>query len=170
MSSWRRPCCAIRCGRDSGSCCSPRLSWQKGGGRRPRCPARARRDVPGQLIRVEPGERLHRLAEAAQRGDLADAWVGPPGADGWPVLPRVVAWAGGSAAVPAGPNGTGAGAGRRPPPRAPLPLPMTALIGREQLLTVVDRLLASRQLVTLTGPGGSGKTRLAIAAARLERR
>ncbi len=48
-----------------------------------------------------------------------------------------------------------------------LPTPPTALLGRDrELARVQDRLLdASVRLLTLTGTGGTGKTRLAIAAA-----
>ncbi|MEE1762115.1 BTAD domain-containing putative transcriptional regulator [Streptomyces sp. SP18BB07] len=54
----------------------------------------------------------------------------------------------------------------RPVPGVPsnLPAPLTALIGRRQALTDLSQLLASTRLVTLTGPGGVGKTRLAVAA------
>jgi predicted ATPase/class 3 adenylate cyclase len=45
-----------------------------------------------------------------------------------------------------------------------LPLSATPLIGREAELEEVRRLLGQRRLVTLTGPGGTGKTRLALAA------
>jgi predicted ATPase len=43
-----------------------------------------------------------------------------------------------------------------------LPIQPTPLIGREQELEEVGRLLRAHRLVTLTGPGGSGKTRLAL--------
>jgi hypothetical protein len=43
-----------------------------------------------------------------------------------------------------------------------LPRPLTSFVGREPQLTQARRLLASGRLVTLTGPGGSGKTRLSI--------
>ena len=43
-----------------------------------------------------------------------------------------------------------------------LPVPPTPLIGREQELEEAGRLLRAHRLVTLTGPGGSGKTRLAL--------
>ena len=47
-----------------------------------------------------------------------------------------------------------------------LPLPLTGFVGREQELTEIMGLLASHRLVTLMGPGGMGKTRLAIQVAR----
>jgi predicted ATPase/DNA-binding CsgD family transcriptional regulator len=43
-----------------------------------------------------------------------------------------------------------------------LPRPLTSFIGRETELAVARRLLARSCLLTLTGPGGSGKTRLSI--------
>jgi predicted ATPase/DNA-binding CsgD family transcriptional regulator len=46
-----------------------------------------------------------------------------------------------------------------------LPRPLTSFIGREHELAQARRLLAGSYLVTLTGPGGSGKTRLCIALA-----
>ena len=47
-----------------------------------------------------------------------------------------------------------------------LPRPLTGLLGRERELVDVGRLLDRARLLTLTGAGGSGKTRLALAAAR----
>jgi predicted ATPase/class 3 adenylate cyclase len=46
-----------------------------------------------------------------------------------------------------------------------LPHPASSFIGREQEMEDVVSLLRESRLVTLTGPGGSGKTRLAIEAA-----
>jgi predicted ATPase/class 3 adenylate cyclase len=43
-----------------------------------------------------------------------------------------------------------------------LPLQPTSFIGREQELVTVGALLVEHRLVTLTGPGGTGKTRLAL--------
>ena len=49
--------------------------------------------------------------------------------------------------------------------RISLPKPLTSFIGREHELAQAKRLLQDSYLVTLTGPGGSGKTRLCIALA-----
>jgi predicted ATPase len=48
---------------------------------------------------------------------------------------------------------------------APDPTPVTSFVGRVEELAQVQHLLASARLVTLTGPPGVGKTRLALAAA-----
>src|SRR5215210_2998353 len=53
----------------------------------------------------------------------------------------------------------------RESPRHNLPLQLSSLIGRERERTEAGMLLADRRLLTLTGPGGSGKTRLALTAA-----
>lgn len=46
-----------------------------------------------------------------------------------------------------------------------LPLPAASLIGRTAELASIAELVRERRLVTLTGPGGTGKTRLALAVA-----
>jgi len=53
------------------------------------------------------------------------------------------------------------------PPARLLPAPRTSFVGRESELTQIEELLAGgTRLLTLTGPGGIGKTRLAVEAAR----
>ena len=49
-------------------------------------------------------------------------------------------------------------------PATNLPQPVSELIGREDSLLEVLQLASARRLVTLTGTGGIGKTRLALAA------
>src|SRR5215469_1125255 len=56
-----------------------------------------------------------------------------------------------------------AGRAGRPWP-AGLPVPLTPLVGRRREVADVRALVAGSRLVTLTGPGGVGKTRLAIEA------
>jgi predicted ATPase/DNA-binding winged helix-turn-helix (wHTH) protein len=51
-------------------------------------------------------------------------------------------------------------------PRHTLPEPRTRFIGREDALDDLRRLLGQTRLITLTGIGGSGKTRLALQCAR----
>ena len=52
-----------------------------------------------------------------------------------------------------------------------LPVELTSFVGRERELEELDRRLQTHRIVTVTGVGGSGKTRLAqrLAAARLDR-
>ena len=60
-------------------------------------------------------------------------------------------------------DGVGATAGS-------LPTPLTGFVGREQELKEIGQLLRSKRLLTLTGPGGTGKTRLALEVAAHARR
>ena len=56
----------------------------------------------------------------------------------------------------------------RYPPETPprnLPLALSTFVGREREIAEAKRLVEEYRLLTLTGPGGSGKTRLALAVA-----
>ncbi len=62
-------------------------------------------------------------------------------------------------------------AAARKPARGSMPtlgasVPLSSFIGRERELEEVKRILGGTRLLTLTGPGGVGKTRLAIEVAR----
>jgi predicted ATPase/DNA-binding CsgD family transcriptional regulator len=64
-------------------------------------------------------------------------------------------------------GGAGAGAGRRV---GNLPFDTTSFLGRRREISEVKRLLSVSRVVTITGPGGVGKTRLALRVARDVRR
>jgi hypothetical protein len=59
-----------------------------------------------------------------------------------------------------------------PTPRSPeltphyLPLELSSFVGREREISELKGLVGQTRLLTLTGPGGSGKTRLALAVAQ----
>ncbi|MGW0201075.1 AfsR/SARP family transcriptional regulator [Nonomuraea sp. NPDC003201] len=80
--------------------------------------------------------------------------------------PSVANAEGGSPAVVTGPQ-----AAVEPDPIRPtnLPAPLTSFIGRDDDLTRIGTLLTTGRLVTVLGPGGAGKTRLALEAARRHR-
>jgi predicted ATPase/DNA-binding CsgD family transcriptional regulator len=61
-------------------------------------------------------------------------------------------------------NGAG-GQSEPAPPYQSLPSPLTAFVGRRAEVDAVKQLLRQHRLLTLTGPGGIGKTRLALRAA-----
>jgi predicted ATPase/DNA-binding NarL/FixJ family response regulator/DNA-binding transcriptional regulator YiaG len=89
----------------------------------------------------------------------------------WRLIARAeaegVAAAGADAASATPPVQTTADAIPSPPPVATnLPIPISSFIGRRRELGELRVLLAGARLVTLTGPGGCGKTRLALELAR----
>jgi len=63
--------------------------------------------------------------------------------------------------------GTRAQSPAQPPPRpvlrSALPVPLTQIVGREAEIAELSAMLRAGRLVTLLGPGGAGKTRLAVA-------
>ncbi|GAA3750726.1 BTAD domain-containing putative transcriptional regulator [Plantactinospora mayteni] len=98
-------------------------------------------------VGLEPGAELHRLHQRILGADPALASGVPDDPDAEPGPVRA---------------DPGAGPGRG------LPAPLTSLVGRADELARVGLLLARGRLVTLTGPGGTGKTRLAVEAASRE--
>ena len=65
-------------------------------------------------------------------------------------------------------RGLGSGLPAAPDPRRPAEQPPAAahpFVGREEEIAEVERLLGQTRLLTLTGPGGSGKSRLALRVA-----
>lgn len=109
---------------------------------------------------VDPSPELAALHGAVLRQDpeLSSGAAGTPGVS---LVPGA-----GAASTVAG-RGVRDAAGPGSPSN--LPVPLTPLIGRRKALDRLSRLLTEKRLVTLTGPGGVGKTRLAVAAATAER-
>jgi predicted ATPase/DNA-binding SARP family transcriptional activator len=98
-----------------------------------------------ETLGVDPTPRLRELHLSILRGDPLPVVIDP------------IRVGGGSAE---------AGAGRR----SNLRNAITSFVGRDEEITRVRGLVAESRLLTLLGPGGSGKTRLAIESARgLER-
>jgi len=100
---------------------------------------------------LEPSVALRGLESAILRQDPALDWQAPPSASPAPPASGPPEPA---ARDPGPPPAAGRAGGR-------LPAETTSFIGREADLAAVGKLLAAGRLVTLTGPGGSGKTRLA---------
>ncbi|MFJ3791366.1 AfsR/SARP family transcriptional regulator [Kitasatospora sp. NPDC090091] len=74
------------------------------------------------------------------------------------------------AADPAGPAGPARTTATAPTAATNLPTPLTGFVGRDDDLARIDTLLTTGRLVTVHGPGGAGKTRLAVEAARRRHR
>jgi predicted ATPase/DNA-binding SARP family transcriptional activator len=105
---------------------------------------------------IDPNPALARLHETILRQDPRLDWR-PAGAAPEQARPLAPEAAPDHAAVRADPG---------PAPQAPgwLPAETTSFIGRESELATIEELLGLARLLTLTGPGGSGKTRLALKA------
>ena len=110
-------------------------------------------EIVARCLEKEPGRRvqsardLSLILESIRRGERADGegvLLRPP--SGEPLIPR-----------------RSVGAGR--PVSVGLPRTFTPLIGRDAELRTIAAALGSSPLVTITGPGGIGKTRVAVAVA-----
>ena len=116
-----------------------------------------------------PGLVVEESNLAAQVSAIRRAFRILPGADQWiETLPRRgYRFVGPVTPLPERmPSGSGSVS-----PRANLPEPLTSFVGRERELAELQELLRDSRLLTLTGTGGVGKTRLAmcIASAVLNR-
>lgn len=108
------------------------------------------RDLLLDEIGTEPTAALVELDRAIASGDgQAAAWPLPASHPAFTRTRRVVE-------------------AREPRTGPALPTPLSSFVGRRDELTTVAALVESSRLVTLTGAGGCGKTRLALAVAAAE--
>jgi predicted ATPase/DNA-binding SARP family transcriptional activator len=139
---------------------------------------RAYRELRTRLadeLGIDPNPRLHRLHEAIlrQEPDLdwhpaaADDTAHPAARPGSPAVQdhAVQDHAGRDPAEQSGEPQQPARLAQPARPTPPgLPAETTSFVGREAELVIIEDLLGLSRLLTLTGPGGSGKTRLALRA------
>lgn len=111
---------------------------------------RARRLLADELG-LEPGPELRQLEEQVLRHDPALLPVSPNAAPPTP-----------AAAIAERQDHHGPWTRRR----TVLPTRLTSLLGRDELLAELDVQLASARLISLVGPGGVGKTSVALELAR----
>jgi predicted ATPase/DNA-binding SARP family transcriptional activator len=119
------------------------------------------RDLLGEELGIDPSAELVALDRAIlEQSPALDLPAAPVAAATGPPEPE-------RAATPAG-----GGTGDPVPPAREVPRPrhnlvddLTSFVGRERELADIERLLDEVRLLTLSGPGGCGKTRLAREAA-----
>ncbi|HMG65219.1 MAG TPA: BTAD domain-containing putative transcriptional regulator, partial [Streptosporangiaceae bacterium] len=120
------------------------------------------RQVLAEQLGIDPSPALAAVHLAILRGDPGLAGPAEPGGDALG-RPRP----GGGQVPPAVPEPRGStGLSTAPAPRMTnLPAQLTSFVGREDELRRLGKQLAESRLVTLTGPGGAGKTRLSVETA-----
>lgn len=99
---------------------------------------------------IDPGPRLQELQRQILAQDPSLSWT--PSPDDMPAASSVNS-------DRSGPDRT---ASR---PTATIPIAVTALVGRDIELVRIRKLLDSNRIITLTGPAGTGKSRLALEVA-----
>ncbi|MFJ4186352.1 AfsR/SARP family transcriptional regulator [Kitasatospora sp. NPDC089509] len=119
---------------------------------------RTRRALADELG-VDPGRQLQ-ACYAELLGSAASAPAPTPAPAAVPPAP--------APAAPATPAPAPEPMPQLPRPTGNLRGRLTSFVGREGDLTALRGLVTERRLVTLTGPGGSGKTRLSVEAGRAE--
>ena len=135
-----------------------------GGETRPWIDVEAFRSEGGAALRS--GDARHARAALELYGgpllpeDLYEAWTEPHRAELEALRERLLALTGAEAL----PDDAA-----QPPRRDNLPVELTIFVGREAAIAEVVRLLRRGPLVTLSGPAGAGKTRLALEVAAGQR-
>src|SRR5262249_27326602 len=116
------------------------------------------RELFATELGVDPSPQLEQIYLGVLRQDLPDASRGQPAHDAAPSTGQADFSAEERMAPGNPPPSPRAAAGRKP---------LTSFVGRDEDVARVRKMLAEGRLVTLTGPGGAGKTRLAIEMAAL---
>lgn len=111
------------------------------------------RKILSEELGLDPGVELRDLERAVLQHDDALDWT-PPVSDHAP-----------SSGEPEPESGQVHASPGAPLIRGRVPVPLSPLIGREAEVARLTELLDSHRALTLTGPAGAGKTRLAIALA-----
>jgi predicted ATPase/DNA-binding SARP family transcriptional activator len=117
------------------------------------------RRVLADQLGVDPSADLAAVHLAILRGEQTPAGPGNGQGPGWAdgAQPRTGTRSRAGLSGPGQPSSL-------VPDRSNLPAQLTSFVGREEEMGRLGKLLGESRLVTLTGPGGAGKTRLSVEA------